>query len=258
MRYFFLSLILVMVMGCGNGEVKDITYDLEIHHGELEEKQSLEANKGDTITFNVNSDSSYVLHLHGYDLEAELQKGQNNTILTFEANATGKFDIALHEAGDEHSHHSHDHGAHGAEHEKCENQFSTTDSASPSINLEVDKDSTNGSLIIKPNIKNFTLVAGSNDKNEHSDHNTETTKKGHWHLYLNNELKGMYHMDTLTLKDLEPGDYKVRVALSSTSHCEYNISDEVAIEIMGEKKEHDGHGHGHGGENIIASLEVYP
>ena len=36
MRYFFLSLILVMVMGCGGGEVKDITYDLEIHHGELE------------------------------------------------------------------------------------------------------------------------------------------------------------------------------------------------------------------------------
>ena len=34
MRYFFLSLILVMVMGCGGGEVKDITYDLEIHHGE--------------------------------------------------------------------------------------------------------------------------------------------------------------------------------------------------------------------------------
>ena len=65
-------------------------------------------------------------------------------------------------------------------------------------------------------------------------------------------------MDTLTLRDLERGDYKVRVALSSTSHCEYNISDEVAIEIMGEKKGHDGHGHGHGGENIIASLEVYP
>ena len=51
---------------------------------------------------------------------------------------------------------------------------------------------------------------------------------------------------------------KVRVALSSTSHCEYNISDEVEIETMGDKKGHDGHEHGHGGENIIASLKVYP
>lgn len=258
MRYFFLSIILIMVMGCGDREVKDIIYDLEIHHGELEEKQSFEANKGDTLTFNVKSDSSYVLHLHGYDLEAELQSGQNNKILTFEANATGKFDMALHSSDDEHSDHSHDHGGHGEEHEKCEMQFSTTDSSDPSINLEVAKGSGNGSLIIKPNIKNFTLVASSNDKTEHSDHNTEDTTKGHWHLYLNNELKGMYHMDTLTLKDLEPGNYKVRVALSSTSHCEYNISDEVEIEIMGDKKGHDGHEHGHGGENIIASLKVYP
>ena len=70
MRYFFLSIILIMVMGCGDREVKDVIYNLEIHHGELEEKQSLEANKCDTITFNVNSDSSYVLHLHGYDLES--------------------------------------------------------------------------------------------------------------------------------------------------------------------------------------------
>ena len=45
MKYFFLPVILVMVIGCSAGEVKDITYDLEIHHGELEEKQSLEANK---------------------------------------------------------------------------------------------------------------------------------------------------------------------------------------------------------------------
>lgn len=104
MKLIITSFILIMIIGCGGGEVKDLSFDLGIQHGKLDDKQKLEANKGDRITLNIKSDSSYVLHLHGYDLEVELQKGNNNKVLSFEANATGKFDMALHSVDDEHSH----------------------------------------------------------------------------------------------------------------------------------------------------------
>jgi hypothetical protein len=53
---------------------------------------------GDQVTLTVTSDAADELHLHGYDLEAELAPGEPAT-LSFTADIPGVFEAELHEAG---------------------------------------------------------------------------------------------------------------------------------------------------------------
>jgi hypothetical protein len=53
---------------------------------------------GDEVTLSVTSDVADELHLHGYDLEAQLEPGQP-AVLTFPADIAGVFEAELHEAG---------------------------------------------------------------------------------------------------------------------------------------------------------------
>ncbi|MGY1740620.1 MULTISPECIES: hypothetical protein [unclassified Blastococcus] len=53
---------------------------------------------GEQVTLAVTSDAADELHLHGYDLTAELQPGAQ-AVLTFTADISGVFEVELHEAG---------------------------------------------------------------------------------------------------------------------------------------------------------------
>jgi hypothetical protein len=53
---------------------------------------------GEQVTLTVTSDTADELHLHGYDLEAELEPGQP-AVLRFPADIAGVFEAELHEAG---------------------------------------------------------------------------------------------------------------------------------------------------------------
>ena len=53
---------------------------------------------GDHVTLVITSDVADEVHLHGYDLEAELSPGQPAEI-TFDATIPGVFEVELHEAG---------------------------------------------------------------------------------------------------------------------------------------------------------------
>lgn len=63
---------------------------------------TMKVNEGDNVTFKVNSDEKGLLHLHGYDIEKEVNPGEV-TILSFKADITGTFDIELHKQ-DAHEH----------------------------------------------------------------------------------------------------------------------------------------------------------
>jgi plastocyanin len=53
---------------------------------------------GDHVTLVLTSDVADEVHVHGYDLEAELSPGQP-TEIAFDATIPGVFEVELHEAG---------------------------------------------------------------------------------------------------------------------------------------------------------------
>jgi FtsP/CotA-like multicopper oxidase with cupredoxin domain len=55
----------------------------------------LKAHEGDEITLEIVSDRSDELHLHGYDLHADLAPGETTT-LAFTATRTGRFGMEMH------------------------------------------------------------------------------------------------------------------------------------------------------------------
>jgi hypothetical protein len=55
----------------------------------------LHVHEGDEITLKIVSDRSDELHLHGYDLHADLVPGETTT-LAFTATRTGRFGIEMH------------------------------------------------------------------------------------------------------------------------------------------------------------------
>ncbi len=59
--------------------------------------------QGDQVELRWTTDESTEVHLHGYDIKADLTPG-NAEVMTFEARATGRFAIESHGFGNEHSH----------------------------------------------------------------------------------------------------------------------------------------------------------
>ncbi len=55
----------------------------------------IKVRQGDAVTLRVTSDQDDELHLHGYDLEAQLQPGVAAN-LSFIADRSGRFDLELH------------------------------------------------------------------------------------------------------------------------------------------------------------------
>lgn len=61
--------------------------------------QTIRITEGETVELRWISDEAVELHLHGYDLKAELRPGEP-TVMTVEAYAAGRFPITSHGWGD--------------------------------------------------------------------------------------------------------------------------------------------------------------
>ena len=57
----------------------------------------VEVGEGDRVNLPLTSDEPVEVHLHGYDLEREIEAGETTT-LSFEADLTGRFEIEDHES----------------------------------------------------------------------------------------------------------------------------------------------------------------
>ena len=62
----------------------------------------LRVKQNDRVTLNIKTMQNGIMHIHGYDIENEVKKGEIGN-LNFEANATGRFKITFH-AKEEHAH----------------------------------------------------------------------------------------------------------------------------------------------------------
>jgi Cupredoxin-like domain len=75
---------------------RERTFDLSIEGGEMS-PSDISVNEGDRVTFRISSDKPMEFHMHGYDVEREIEPGQTAE-LHFRADLTGRFEIEDHES----------------------------------------------------------------------------------------------------------------------------------------------------------------
>ena len=78
------------------GGPQDRTFDVSVKDGEMSPEE-ISVNQGDTVTLRVSTDETTELHVHGYDVEQEVEPGETAK-LRFEADITGRFEIEDHES----------------------------------------------------------------------------------------------------------------------------------------------------------------
>ena len=75
---------------------RDRTFEVSIEDGEMSPAE-ISVDEDDHVTLRVSSDKLMELHLHGYDVEREVEPGETAK-LRFEADITGRFEIEDHES----------------------------------------------------------------------------------------------------------------------------------------------------------------
>ena len=76
-------------------EPQEETFDLAIRGGTMTPNE-INVSEGDHVNFRITSDSPVEFHVHGYDLEEEIEPGEPAE-LAFDATITGRFEIEDHD-----------------------------------------------------------------------------------------------------------------------------------------------------------------
>ena len=74
-------------------------FDLMISEG-IMEPSDITVTEGDQVVLRLSTDSPLEVHVHGYDLEREVEPDEPAR-LSFEADLTGRFEIEAHETEEE-------------------------------------------------------------------------------------------------------------------------------------------------------------
>jgi hypothetical protein len=226
--FLLLGMLLVVVgMACGSGEPQDRVFELEIQDQALVQGETvLRVNKDDTVTIVVASDEHVSFHLHGYDIEKEAEPGAPAT-LAFTANATGSFPFTIHSVEE-----AHEHDAAG---ESCEVEL-PPGLPVPGVRLIASPGQEPGTILATVELENFVLDPASES--------TELAH-GHWHLWLNGEIKGMYTSPEVSVVVNDPGEYQAMATLTDSDHCSYGIDAMTTVVVeeggMGDGMEDDEH-----------------
>ena len=106
------ALVLALSFACAGGAVVDaraaeVTFALRIEKGHVPANMRLiRVKQGDAIKLQWSTDRRLLLHLHGYDIEKEVEPGAV-TDMTFTARATGRFTVEPHLANAPSGGHAH-------------------------------------------------------------------------------------------------------------------------------------------------------
>ena len=101
LRTFAIAVIVLLIaisaMACSEDrEPQDFFFRMTIEGGSLTRDDStLIVNQDDTVTIDWTSDMPLLVHLHGYNIETQLEPGVTAP-MSFVADATGRFDIYVH------------------------------------------------------------------------------------------------------------------------------------------------------------------
>ena len=233
-----------LLAACSSREPKDRTFNLEVQDGILAKgNPPLQVNQGDGVTIVVTSTDHILFHLHGYDIEQEAGPGKPAR-LVFLANATGSFPFTIHATG---SRGSHDHAATSS---GCQGTL-PAGAPTPEIVLNTAIGHNVGEIKVSVELQNFLLKPDTLGN--------EGVATGHWHLFIDGSLVGMYATPETTTTVKKAGNYQFMATLSDNAHCEYGVSTHVTVHVAegGHGKEADHHEDA--GEEIeLGRLNVLP
>ncbi len=82
-----------------SAEPQQNNFNLAIRGGTMTPNE-INVSEGDHVNFRITSDSPIEFHVHGYDLEEEVEPGEPAE-LAFDATITGRFDIEDHDTDTE-------------------------------------------------------------------------------------------------------------------------------------------------------------
>ncbi len=102
-KTFFLIVFLIMIFSfaCGD-EKKNLNkeFEIQIIKGQIaNDLEKIKVNKGEIVKISFKSDSSDLIHIHGYDIEKKIIPTET-AIIEFQADATGRFRITAHKEND--------------------------------------------------------------------------------------------------------------------------------------------------------------
>ena len=86
---------LMALVGCGAAEAEPVTLRLVVTSAVPDDVLRWEVPLGSEVTIEISSEVSEELHLHGYELTADLQPGSTTT-MEFTTDMTGAFEIETH------------------------------------------------------------------------------------------------------------------------------------------------------------------
>jgi len=90
------TLALMTLASIAFAQTAELVFDLSIVRGRVPANMRLiRVRQGDTVKLRWTTDRQIIVHLHGYDIEAEVEPGAV-TEMAFAARATGRFPIEEH------------------------------------------------------------------------------------------------------------------------------------------------------------------
>lgn len=241
-----LGLILALtclLAACNSREPEDRTFNLEVQDGILVRgNPPLQVNQGDSITIVVGTNEHILFHLHGYDIEQEAGPGKPAR-LVFLANATGSYPFTIHVSG---SGGTHEHADHAS---GCQGIL-PANAPTPEIVLSTAMEHDAGEIKVSVELQNFSLS---------SDTSGKEVAKGHWHLFIDGNLVGMYATPETTITVEKAGDHQFMATLADNAHCEYGVSTNVTVHVEeGAHGEEAAHHKDDGKEIELGRLDVRP
>ena len=227
-------------------------------------RDDLRVSQGDTVRLLLESDEEGEVHLHGYNLTADVAPGHPGE-LVFQAETAGAFALNFHVFGTQDSKPANGH--HGA---ATPNTVSSETPVSVRITAESDGQAgVNVSIVTE----GFRFAPELVDQ-------PHTPGVGHAHIYVDGVKLGRVFDTEYHIDELPPGEHEIRVSLNTNDHSELEYDGKkvesivtVTVPDVGQADDaadghqhDDGHGHSHGspaGREIVAevhlgNLEVYP
>ena len=230
---------LLLIAACSGSAPETVEFNLDIRDRALDQDSPvIRVKNGDTVVLFITSDEAGTIHLHGYDLEDELGE-EGVTRMEFVANLEGRFAMAVHpgSAGG----HSHD----NSDTSGCPDVVPLPEGAEPptvQVNAEPGLDV--GEIEVGVVLENFELTLTDTERE---------VAEGHWHLYVDGELRGMYLIPEAKVSVESAGRHDIMVRLSDTEHCYYSTVAMTTVTLT------EGTGHDSmddsGGEGTVAAPE---
>ncbi len=205
--------VLVLLGGCAAGEPQEVEFAVTIRDDRMS-PDTIQVKHGDAVTLKIDSDIPGAFHLHGYDIEQEVQPGEV-TDFAFTADATGRYRIAYHKSGDDGTS-GHGHGSMSQD---------AIESEVP-VGVEI-------SAAAEPGGGVNVFIATENwrwaPEEVNKDHSPGA---GHAHVYVDGVKVNRVYGPAYHLTGLSPGTHEVRVTLTTNSHDEMLVNGELVEDTV--------------------------